>query len=367
MLDFTLASFGAKLPTRYSPGVMSYSHVTAQDADAIYYKDEDGRLIREKDKYKTILYDEDFFIICGIDESYLYILKQKDGGSFAMYRLAKENQTAKEVISSVSSVLYCDEENIYYLDGFDNTVIRKFRRSDETAVSFADFGHAVQVMVKQDYGLYVVTRDEDEFSWFFGADNYHYLLDAAGNILCDYGTKPAVADLCLYDCGNFNEAARITEGGVLRQTAAAIYWLSDDKTQYVEAEGVSGWNQKKNVGIFVTRDNNVENEADHKIYLYEAEHGMVIPVTDVQSDQAFFTLTQSQTGDWYFFDQTETEMILYRMNESFTDKELVKAFSLEEVPYNLTDCGMSMIGNCLYFYSIQDDKVCTVIKRYDLY
>ncbi len=369
LLDMTLAEWGARLPTRYSDEIMTYSLVTARDDKATYYKDEEGRLMMDKDGFRKVLYDEEFFIICGIDESYIYILKN-NGDHHAMYRVSKDNSTAKEVVNDVSRVLHFDDEFIYFVDTFDDTVIRKFDRAKETTAVFADFDHKVEYMQKQDLGLYVVTSDIGPLSWFIGGANEYFVLDKKGKIIREYGENPEVAELCLDDMGNFYQASKIVTGGTLRHGAEALYWLSEDKTQHVEAIGASGWNAEKNGGIFCTEANHDYSSADRKPYnliVYRAKDGAKEIVTGVYSDQVNFTVVQSPAGDWFFFDQTNDALVLYSLDENLKNQRIVKSFSLSELSFNLTECGTSILDNCLYFYTVKDEKVCEVLKRIDIY
>ena len=103
-----------------------------------------------------------------------------------------------------------------------------------------------------------------------------------------------------------------------------------------------------------------------KIVLYRASDGSRVDVTDVSSDQAFFTLCQSGDGEWYFFDQTDSEMILYVMSSDFTNKTELKTFSLDTIHYNLSDCSMTLMNNRIYFYTMPDNQTSEVLYRYDI-
>ena len=368
-LDWTIWSFGAKATTGYSKETMKCTSVTARDADAVYYKDEDGRLIMEKDQVKTVLYDEEFFIICSIDQSYIYILKTTDSKKFTMYRISKENSTAKDVLVDVADVLYADESAIYFVNTTDPNTIRKYNREKQTDEAFATLGASVQLLHEQDGFLYAVTLEQDLWSSLFGgATNRYYLLNEEGTIIEDYGSNPDVTNYSLYDRGSYYEAVFSASSGMLRDYAKDVYWMSGDRTRYIKTEHNGGWNFADDVGIFTTLNNNgaAEGALPLKIVLYQAADGTRRDVVEVASDQAFFTLNQSRSGDWYYIDQTDTELILYTMSKDFTNKQVVKTFSREELPYNLTDCSMVIEDECLYFYSIVGEDECTVIKRFDL-
>jgi hypothetical protein len=110
--------------------------------------------------------------------------------------------------------------------------------------------------------------------------------------------------------------------GYLRNTASSVYWMSANKSQHVLTECVSGWNPSKNVGIFTTlrNDDYSEGALPYKIVLYDAKDGRRKDVITVNNDHAFFTLTQSDAGDWYFIDETSEYLILYTMDEDFSNK-----------------------------------------------
>jgi hypothetical protein len=99
---------------------------------------------------------------------------------------------------------------------------------------------------------------------------------------------------------------------------------------------------------------------------YRAEDGSKCEVTNVSSGQSLFTVCHSESGDWYFFDQTSTELILYRMNADFSVKTVVKTFDLSTLNVNLTDCSMKLVNNRIYFYTMPNAYESTVLYRYDL-
>ena len=94
--------------------------------------------------------------------------------------------------------------------------------------------------------------------------------------------------------------------------------------------------------------------------------GKKITVTEVQSDQAFFTLCQSKSGAWFFFDETDEALILYSMNEDFSNKQVIKTVPLSEAPCSLKESGMTIMDNRIYFYSIPNNSTATVVYRYDI-
>ena len=364
-MDKTIAEWGLKSPTRYQSGVMKYTAITAQDADAVYYKDTDGKLIRESDGYKTVIYDKDFFSICGIDESYLYLLVPNNNGVYDIYRVTTDGSANKKIAEDVSNCLTIDETYIYYVSNFDASTICRLNREYLKEDTFATFSDSVKYMTAQGDGFYVVTDEDSVFSALLGGSPNYFQINRSGKVTEEYGGNPEIINYCLSDYKSYYQAAKMISSGYLRSTASEIYWMSKGKDLTVLAEGVSGWNAKE-AGIFTTKNNDKANGKPYKIVLYRASDGTVKDVTEANSNQAFFTLCQSSSGDWYYFDQTDTEMILYAMDANFTSKRTVKTFSLSEIPCNLSDCGMTIMNNRIYFYTMPDSRTSTVLYRYDI-
>ena len=363
-LDHTIWELGSKNQTRYKPGEMSYSLITAQDGEYYYYKDTNGHLIKEKDSVKTVLSTDEFFAICGIDESYIYLLRnsQETSGTHDIYRVSKEDGMGKMLVSGVTNCLTMDEEYVYYVSSFDSSTVLRLNRQTLKEDDFYTADGEIRYMSRQDDGFYVVYAENDAYSWLFGSDMQYLTLNRAGAVVSVYGSNPNVASLQLAQRPGYYMASKILSSGYLRNTAEAVYWLSNDRTEHVKAECVSGWNADDE-GIFTTVNN---DSSGFKIVLYRAEDGQRVDVTDVQSNQAFFTLCQSSSGSWFFFDQTQDSLILYTMDKNFENKTVVKEFSLSELPCSLTECGMTIMGDRIYFYTIQDNATSRVLYRYDI-
>ena len=366
-LDKTIVEWGQKQETFYSPDTMNYSHVTAKDENAIYYKSPDGHLVSERDGYKNTLYEEDFFSICGIDTSYIYITVPKDG-DYQIYRVSKKNGTNKKILDSVEIPLLMDEKYLYYVSSFDLSCIYRIDRSNLKEYQFSDFEDNVKFLAAQDEGFYAVTSEGGTASilaaLFGTSSNNYYYLDGSGVCLNDYGENPTVQQYYYRDKGSYYTASRMISSGYLRSSAKEQYWISADKSNQTVVEGISGWNPKE-VGVFTTQE--TEDGSGEIIVLYRAADGKPIRVTDVENNQAFFTLCQSSSGTWYFFDQTEDKLILYALSQDFMEKKVVKEFELNQMPCNLSDCGMEIMDNCIYFYSMPSKENCTVLYRYIIY
>lgn len=365
-LDKTLAEWGSKSPVRFYSGTMSYSTVTAQDEEAFYYKNTDGNLIREIDGYKTIIYDEEFFSICGIDEAYIYVLKAKGEDTYDIYRISKEGKINKKIAEDVLKCFTMDEEYLYYLSEFDKTSVCRMNRESLKEDVFADFKDSVTFMEKQEEAFYVVTEDANSFVSFFGRSPLrYYLIDISGDVVEEYGENPDISQYFYSNQKTYYKAAKMTSSGYLRNVAQKIYWISKDKQQNILVEQVSGWNTFDE-GICTTLGNESTGQEPYTIVLYQAENGQRVEMTDVYSDQAFFTLCKGDNGNWYFFDQTEQELILYELKGDFSGKKVVKKFSLSEFPCNLSECNMEIMDNRLYLYTMPDNQTSQVLYRYDI-
>lgn len=349
--------------THFNSSTMYVTSIIAGDSKNTYYKDEQGKLIAEKDSYKTVIYDDEFFVICGIDDTYIYLLKQSEssGRLYDLYRIRKDGTSERRIVEEIKTFMECDETYFYYTLGDDTQTIMRLRRSDLKEESFASFDAEVAYMKKQSDGFYVGTTDG---FFLFTTINY-YLLDSNGEIVEDYGEDPDISQYLLYECDGFYEATKIVSKGFLRDTASEVYWLSLDKKNYVEAESLNGWAPSKEYGIFVLADGD-ENH-NYQIKLYCAENGKLISVVGVNSNQAHFTMVHDDYGTWYYLDETEAGLTLYAMNENFENRRIIEELSYDDFPVTLEKCGMILMNGTIWFYEMPNEYTANVLYRYSLY
>lgn len=362
LLDFTIVEFGERTGQRFSSVTMEYSPVTAKDGKAIYYKDTDGRLIREEKGYHTVLYDTPFYAICGIDETYIYLTAAQDKG-YQVIRVSKKDGISRKILDNVSQVLMMGEEVMYYVCTDTPDILMELDRTTLKESTFAKFDHDVTFMVGQGDDFYVATLKSDLISSWFGSTVYYYLLDEYGNVLEDYGSDPEVTEYHLEDNGTYYSAERVVSYGDLRSSAKTVCWMSKDKSSNVEAKGTGGW-VMTGEGIFTNQEG--EDAASLQLILYRASDGGITAVTDVESKQAMFTISKSDAGDWFFFDQTEENMILYTMPADFSSKQVVKTFPRDDFPCDLEECGAKLMNNRIYFYTMPDNATCEMLYWYDI-
>lgn len=361
--DITLAEWGTLSSTRYDPATMDYTAVAAKDAEAVYYKDTTGKLIREQGRYKTTLFSDDFFSICGIDQTYLYLMIPNGTGSYDIHRVNKENGLSKSVVSGVDICLMNDAQDLYYVSDFDEETICVYHREREDTKTFYSLDGRVISLEPHFEGLYAVTSDNDAFSWVFGASCNYLILSSTGPVLRDLGSSPKVPDYALADLGSFYVAMKRTDHGYLRSVASNVYWLSKDRTRYAEATGISGWNYAKDVGIFTTKYSTT-GVTDYEILLWSDDSGNATHFADVSHEAAFFTICHSSLDDWYYFDQEDGALVLYRLSPDLSHSEVVT--TLTQSGCDLSECGMVILDDRIYFYTMPDQWTSQVLYRYDI-
>ena len=366
LLDITLLELGKKPETFYNEETMQIGQVSAEDAEYNYYKTIYGTLIKESkdDKYKETIYTKGFDQFCAIDESYIYVTVPSDSGTFDVVKIDKDDDNLyRTVIENVTYVLTEDDEYIYYLLDGEETIIYRYKRDNGENEQFMQFEHNVQLMLKQDDGsFYIVTQEDSMVLAFFGeATNYYYVVGKDKNIISDYGSEPTVEQYFTADIGNYYVAQKYYANGRARPTATEIIFINKDKSKQVQTETSSGW---KNTDLGIVAEHEAEN-GGYNMVIYSQPNGELRTITNVQSRYAMFTLVESDSGEWYFFDQEGTEVVLYKMDSNMSNKTVVKRFTNESFRCNMENCSMETTDNVLYFYEIESDDT-EVLYRYDL-
>ena len=89
-------------------------------------------------------------------------------------------------------------------------------------------------------------------------------------------------------------------------------------------------------------------------------------MTEVHSNQAFFAMCQDDNGDWCYIDEVDNKLILYSLSSNFGSKEIITEIDAGKFNCSLETCGMEIMDNRIYFYSMPDNKTANAIYRYDL-
>lgn len=364
LIDKTLKEFGQKKDTHYNSESMGWGKMTAEDEKYFYYKSLHNELVRETKNgiSRTTIYEDDFFQICGVDKSYLYVLEPTgDENVYNVRRISKDGTTSKKILDDVKYVLLMKDNLMYYVPDSSENTIYTLDRSRLKKKKFAKFDENVFALSELSDGFYVATEESDIFSFFLGATVVYYQISFDGKVIQRHDDiTPEV--YFKEELENYILATKLISNGYLRNTAEEVCWMANNQGSYVVAEGISGWNPTQE-GIFTTQ----ETEQGKYIVLYQATNGNKRTITAVNSDNAFFTLLQSDSGDWYFIDQTETDLLLYRMDGQFKTKTLLEQISLSKLPCDLESCGMEIRDNRLFFYNMTSWSESKMLYRYNLF
>lgn len=366
--DGTLYELGEKNSTYFDVGNMNAGQLAAYDKQYVYYKDQNGCLIRtEKNGTgKYTVSEDEFYMICGIDQSYIYQLRcTEEQGIYDVYRVAKDGAGSRLIISNVSWVLYNDSETLFYVPGDNRKQIRKLDRQSLNEQKFVDFSENVELMEYQsDKDTYLVTGSKSGIAAFLGRGSEYYSVTQDGTVT-ELGGNLEIQDMNLRKEGEYTYRNEPVSSGYLRNSSAS-YYVMIEGGEAIKTDCLTGWMPTRK-GMFTTLKNDQEGSSyPYKIVCYtnQTEPSYIV---ETESDQAFFTLVQDERGYWYYFDQNDSELFLYRLDENFSNKTLLKSFPRSEVNYNLTDCATVIIDNIIYFYTIPDGESSSMIYRYSIY
>lgn len=366
LFDFTLAETGKKSSTHYNKELMTWGKMTAEDEKAIYYKSLDNTLIREKKNgmSRVEIYGKDFFEICGVDQSYIYVTEPKTDSSYNLRRVSKDGTRSKVIMNNIKYVLMLNENYIYYVPAFSPNEIYRIDRTELKKEKFVQLEDNVEFMMEEKEGeLFVITEKEDMFSFLFGTEVIYYRLAKDGTIRNRYEGEITPENCMLEEMDNYIVSYKLISNGYLRTNAQEVYWMSPNKTKHINTEGTAGWAPKE-IGIFVTQE---REDGKFDIVLYRANDGKEQRIVTVNNKYAFFSLLQDKRGNWYYIDQTEKELELYKLVKGFSRKELLEKISLKDVPCNLEQCSMEIVNNRLFFYTMPSWSESKVLYRYYAY
>lgn len=367
VFDITLLELGQMPETYYNDETMKIGQVSGEDDEYNYYKTNYGTLIKEakSDKYKETIYTKGFDQFCAMDKSYLYVTVPSDSGTFDIVRIDKDDDNIyRTVVEDALYVLEEDDEYIYYLLEDEENIIYRYKRDNGETEQFMTFDYHVQLMHQQEDGnFYVITKEDNMIASLFGEEtNYYYVVGKDKNIISDYGSEPTVAQYYTENVGNYYVAQKFYTHERTRPTATDVVFMSLDKSIQVSTETNSGW---KNISLGIVTEQQAEGGSGYNMVVYASPNGEMRTITPVKSRYAMFTLSESDSGEWYFFDQEEDAVVLYKLDANLANKTEVKRFPNEEFRCNMEDCSMENTDNVLYFYQINDDDT-DVLYRYDL-
>lgn len=365
LLDKTLAETGQRKDTHYDESTMSWKKMTAEDKEKIYYKGLNGKLFREDKKghSKKAIYDGEFFSICGLDQSYVYLLQASEDEKYNVRRVNKDGTTSKIILKDVKYVLLMEEQNLYYVSAFSPKEIYCLDRSTLKHKQYISFTEDVEYMGQENEDYFIVTQKANAFSWLFGPECIYYRITKSGEIVQSYDKNIAPEDNLKEEFKEYRIALKLVSNGYLRESAEEVYWLSKSPGVVVETEGISGWHPTE-AGIFTEQS---DDNGTCRIILYNAKDGTPQEIGKVSGKQTFFTLVQDTKKDWYYMDQTDTNLELYRMDSNFQNVKLLDTISREEIISDEENCSMEIVDNKLFFYTMPEWSKSEVLYRYNLF
>ena len=366
LIDLTIFQLGEKTETTYDPGTMEYSLVTAKDSDFEYYKEysektSESKLIKRNEALQTeeLETDGDFIGICGIDIGYVYIFKTGKSGGYDIYRVAKDGISEKNkiILSGVDTILLEDETYFYYVDKDEINKVQMIDRSTLEDKTLQTFDKGIKPFYMADTGtaFYVACEDtEDNISWLFGEAvvEYYYINESSED--------PLIAENLFTRPGKFSYSisTTIVDKTLLRGTSSAYYMNTPAGS--IQIETTVGWNELED-GVFTVE----ELDGVNTMYLYSASDGSKKTLVQVNNGNALWTVIKGNDGYYYFLDQAESGVGLYKLDIGTSTKTLVKEYN--EFSINLESCGVASLGSTLFFYEMPNDNTLNVKYRYTIY
>ena len=366
LIDLTIFQLGEKTETTYDPGTMEYSLVTAKDSDFEYYKEysektSESKLIKRNEALQTeeLETDGDFIGICGIDTGYVYIFKTGKSGGYDIYRVAKDGVSEKNkiILSGVDNILLEDETYFYYVDKDEINKVQMIDRSTLEDKTLQTFSNGIKPFYMVDTGtaFYVACEDtEDDISWLFGEApvEYYYINESSEDPLVaeNLFTRPSKF--------SYSVSTTIVDKTLLRGTSSAYYMNTPAGSIQIETD--VGWNEFED-GVFTVE----ELDGINTMYLYSASDGSKKTLVQVNNGNALWTVIKGNDGYYYFLDQAESGVGLYKLDIGTSTKTLVKEYN--EFSINLESCGVASLGSTLFFYEMPNDNTLNVKYRYTIY
>ena len=368
IFDITLLELGEKPETYYNDETMKIGQVSGEDTDFNYYKTNYGMLVKESksDKWKQTIYSKGFDQLCAMDASYIYVTVPGDSGTFDIVRIDKDDDNIyRTVVENVLYVLEEDDQYIYYLSEDEENIIYRYKRDNGETEQFMTFDYHVQLMHEQEDGnFYVITKEDNMVAALFGEEtNYYYVVNKDKKILNDYGSEPTVDQYYIEKVeDNYYVAQKFYTHERTRPTATEVVFMGSNKSLQVQTITDAGW---KSTSLGIVTEQQIEGGTGYNMVVYATPNGEMRTITPVTSRYAMFTLSESDSGEWYFFDQEEDAVVLYKLDANLANKTEVKRFPNEEFRCQMEDCSMENTDNVLYFYQINNDDT-DVLYRYDL-
>lgn len=360
--------------TDFDEETMSYDQIQANDGNDVYFKDSNGLLVKtdqEGNRRKTVCLN-DFFIICGIDMSYIYLMVPSDENGFDIIRVSRDGKTSRRIQAGIIKTLDQDSKYIYVVPDNDQKAVKRLNKNTLRMEDFCKIEEEdgnnlfasplqVQALLDKDKDRYLLIASSS--SLFFQTVKYYEADRDTGKLKeIEYSYE----NYGMEEFEKYNYRNALVSSDYLRPAADSVYWESKDQKNKIQAEGISGWHPTED-GIFVQQENQDEKSSEdypYVIVLYSADTGQQKDIWKVKSEQAFFTL-KNYDGSWYFIDKSEEEYLLYRAASLEDMPAVIDRRNAGDYAVDLSECNTSIFGSILFFYSIQDTQ-CRLLYKYDL-
>lgn len=377
-LDFTWELFRynyfelGEQPTDYDPDKMGYNQISAYDDTSIYYKDISGyltRISKNDGSNRTTILAENFFIIVGIDKTYIYVLKASaEGGGYDLYRVRKDGSTFRMISQKVANCIMQDSNYLFIIPLDEQNKCKRLNKKTLITTDFASLenkSEKIQSLFNRNDNEYLlVSMEESMFSFLSGPDVYYNSVSKTDGTITRI---PREYQNYLRDkFESYSALNNITSTGFLRNIAQEVFWESKDGTVHKSITGISGWNPKEE-GLFIQLDNTDEatrSEYPYVIARCRPEDGEIENVWKTASKQSFFTL-QKYNGIWYFIDQTPAEFILYSADSLGGEPRIIESAPANSFNTGLDKCSTAIIEGKLFFFTIIDNSS-KLLYRYDI-
>ena len=290
----------------------------------LYDKNPNGSLLSKKEKEYELAYTK-FEKLKKEADKY-----NKESGYF--------DSTYREVKDEINKVQMIDRSTL----------------EDKTLQTFSN-GIKPFYMVDTGTAFYVACEDtEDDISWLFGEApvEYYYINESSEDPLVaeNLFTRPSKF--------SYSVSTTIVDKTLLRGTSSAYYMNTPAGSIQIETD--VGWNEFED-GVFTVE----ELDGINTMYLYSASDGSKKTLVQVNNGNALWTVIKGNDGYYYFLDQAESGVGLYKLDIGTSTKTLVKEYN--EFNINLESCGVANLGSTLFFYEMPNDNTLDVKYRYTIY
>lgn len=360
------------LSTNYDTETMGYNQISAYDENHIYYKDINGYLtkISKKDgSDRATIMNDTFFIIVGIDNSYVYVMKESpDSAGFDLYRVSKKGTSSRMIQQGIANCVMQDSSHLYFIPADQQNICKKIDKHTLIASSFVTLENndeKIQSLYNRNDNEYLlITMEESMFSFLVGPEIRYYAVPKTGEAA--FSLPIEYVNFLKEQFTGYTAVTHMTSYGFLRNTAEEVFWESRDGSLNKKIQGISGWSPKEE-GIFIQLDNPDQasrNEYPYVIARSLPENGEIEMLWKAASKQAFFTLNK-YNGQWYFIDQTASDFILYCTDTPGGDLKELERVPISTFGSGLDTCSMSITDGRMFFFAI-DGSRCNLLYRYDI-